>query len=138
VGRQRLGIWKKIARGDAGHKKAQKDLSTAVYLTGMASWLLTKLINHSEFARFQGRPTELDDMCFERVHKAMRLLFEARRDLEWVANASELEAQEHDPTDKVEFAGQEEEGDTEQAPSDDSIDDLVKLIDDPATTTTGG
>jgi hypothetical protein len=76
-------------------------------------------------------------MCFERCHKAMRLLFEARRELEWIANSSELEAKEHQPGDKVEFAGEDDEA---SAREEDDLDSLVELIEDgpTATTSTGG
>ena len=138
MGRKRIGVWRKIARGDAGHKKAQADLSYVVYLAGMVTWLMTKIINHSEFFRFKGSPTELDDICFERMHKAMRLMFDARREVEWVANCSELECDRHDVEDKVQFgSGCVDQGIDDESLDDgstdyedDDVDELTKLTED--------
>lgn len=98
-GRPRLGIWKKICRGDTGHIKTKKDLASARYFLQMVLWLLTKVINHAEFARFKGSPTELDEVCFNKIHNAVRLVAEASRDIDWVANSSELEMNDFEGSD---------------------------------------
>lgn len=91
MGRNRLGIWRKICREDKLHVKARAELVGSRHFLKLALWAIMRTINSAEHESFKGSPTELDAECFKRAHNAARLTSEALREIEWVANSSELE-----------------------------------------------
>ncbi len=103
MGRPRIGIWRKICRGDAGHIRTRQNLISSRYFLQMVLWLLAKVINHARLAGFRGSPTALDEECFGKIHEAVRLVAEASMCVEWITNSSELDADDFEASDKIEF-----------------------------------
>ena len=91
MGRIRLGIWRKICRDDGIYVSIRKNLIGSRHFLKLALWAIMKTVNGAEFEHFKGSPTKLDAECFSRMHNAARLISEALRDVEFVANCSELE-----------------------------------------------
>lgn len=97
MGRPRIGIFKRMGKGDICYVRSMHDMSQVRQLSGMVLWLLVKILDRSCLMVYKGSPTKLDGIIQNKLRQAIKKSVEVEELIMWCCNAAEIKDDDQEP-----------------------------------------